>query len=191
MTADNSCVADQSHMKHKAFGFNEKHSGGEVLDTYIFYGLAIVGLAVSFFKDKKKTRQALKKAWKAFENILPQFLVVLLVVGVMLAVLNPEVISKLIGAESGWYGTVIAALVGAVTLIPAFVAFPMAGMLLNAGAGVMQIGAFVSSLMMVGVVTMPIEMKYFGKKLTVLRNLLAFLFSFIVAVIIHLVVDQI
>jgi hypothetical protein len=27
----------------------------------------------------------------------------------------------------------------------------------------MQIGAFVSALMMVGVVTMPVEMKYFGK----------------------------
>lgn len=161
------------------------------MDTYIFYGLAIGGLAVSFFKDKKKTLQALKKAWKAFENILPQFLVVLLVVGVMLAVLNPEVISKLIGAESGWYGTVIAALIGSVTLIPAFVAFPMAGMLLNAGAGVMQIGAFVSSLMMVGIVTMPVEIKYLGKKLTLLRNLLAFLFSFVVAVIINWVVVKV
>ena len=105
------------------------------MDTYIFYGLAVVGLAVSFFKSRKKTLMALKKAWKAFENILPQFLVVMLVVGVMLAVLNPEVISKLIGAESGWYGTIIAALIGAVTLIPGFVAFPMAGMLLNAGRG--------------------------------------------------------
>ena len=161
------------------------------MDTYIFYGLAVIGLAISFFKNKKKTLTALKKAWKAFENILPQFLVVLLVVGVMLAVLNPQVISKLIGAESGWYGTVIAALVGAITLIPPFVAFPTAGMLLNAGAGLMQIGAFVSSLMMVGVVTMPIEMKYFGKKLTIFRNLLAFLFSFIVALIINWVVGSI
>ena len=161
------------------------------MDTYIFYGLAVIGLAVSFFKNRKKTLLALKKAWKAFENILPQFLVVLLVVGVMLAVLNPQVISKLIGAESGWYGTVIAAVIGAVTLIPAFVAFPMAGMLLNAGAGLMQIGAFVSSLMMVGVVTMPVEMKYFGKKLTIFRNLLAFLFSFVVALIINWVVGGI
>lgn len=161
------------------------------MDTYIFYGLAIIGLTVSFFKDKKKTLQALKKAWKAFENILPQFLVVLLVVGVMLTVLNPEIISRFIGAESGWYGTVIASLIGAVTLIPAFVAFPMAGMLLNAGAGIMQIGAFVSSLMMVGVVTMPVEMKYLGKKLTLLRNLLALLFSFIVALIISWVVGAV
>jgi uncharacterized membrane protein YraQ (UPF0718 family) len=138
-----------------------------------------------------KTRMALKKAWKAFENILPQFLVVLLAVGVLLAVLNPDVISKLIGAKSGWYGTMIAALIGAVTLIPGFIAFPTAAMLLHAGAGLMQIGAFISSLMMVGVVTMPIEIKYFGKKLTILRNLLAFLFSFIVAMVISWVVSNV
>jgi hypothetical protein len=54
-------------------------------------------------------------------------------------------------------------------------------MLLQGGAGYMQIGAFVSSLMMVGVVTFPIEKTYFGIKLTVLRNALAFLFSIVVA----------
>jgi uncharacterized membrane protein YraQ (UPF0718 family) len=145
-------------------------------------------LVISFVKDKKKTKISLKKAWKAFENILPQFLVVLLLVGVLLAVLNTEVISKVIGADSGWLGVLLSAVVGAITLIPGFVAFPMAAMLLQGGAGYMQIGAFVSTLMMVGVVTMPIEIKYFGKKLTILRNVLAFAFSFVVALIIRLAV---
>lgn len=54
-------------------------------------------------------------------------------------------------------------------------------MLLQGGAGYMQIGAFVSSLMMVGIVTIPVEIKYFGRKLTLLRNGLAFTFSFVVA----------
>jgi len=161
------------------------------LDTYILYGTAALFLALSFFKDKKKTGMALKKAWKAFENILPEFLVVILLVGVLLAVLNTEMISKIIGAESGWAGVIIAALVGAITLIPGFVAFPTAAMLLQGGAGYMQIGAFVSALMMVGVVTMPVEMKYFGKRLTILRNILAFIFSFAVAAIIGLVVGGI
>lgn len=158
------------------------------METYILYGATLLLLASSFFKDKKKTKMALKKAWKAFENILPQFLVVLLLVGVLLAVLNTEVILKIIGSGSGWLGTILAAVVGAVTLIPGFVAFPTAAMLLQGGAGYMQIGAFVSALMMVGVVTMPVEMKYFGKKLTVLRNVVAFIFCFVVAYIIGLVV---
>lgn len=102
----------------------------------------------------------------------------------MLSVFDSEFISRIIGTESGWYGTLASALVGAITLIPGFVAFPTAAMLLENGAGYMQIGAFVSTLMMVGIVTMPVEIKYFDKKLTIIRNVLSFLFSFLVAYII-------
>lgn len=147
-------------------------------------------LFFSFYKDKQKTKKALKKAWKAFENILPEFLVVILLVGLLLAVMNPDVISKIIGAESGWFGVILAAAIGSITLIPGFVAFPTAALLLQGGAGYMQIGAFISTLMMVGVVTMPVEMKYFGKKLTIYRNVLAFIFSFVVAFIIGLVMGS-
>ena len=55
----------------------------------------------------------------------------------------------------------------------------------------MQLGAFISSLMMVGVVTAPVEIKYFGKKFTLLRNLLAFAFSFVVAFVIGKVMGEI
>ncbi len=155
--------------------------------TIVLYLLALAGLAVSFFKDRKKTKMALKKAWKAFENILPQLLVVILLVGVLLALLNTDVIVALIGDSSGWVGVLLSAVIGAVTLIPGFVAFPTAALLLQGGAGYMQIGAFVSTLMMVGIITMPVEMKYFGKKLTILRNAFAFVFSFFVAYIIGLI----
>lgn len=161
------------------------------MDNYILYGITIILLIISYFKDKKKTKQALKKSWKSFENILPQFLGVIMLMGIALAALNTETISKLIGSSSGWIGVIICAIIGAITLIPGFVAFPMAAMLLQNGAGYMQIGAFISSLMMVGVVTMPVEIKYFGKKITIWRNVLAFIFSFVVAFVIGKVVGRI
>lgn len=152
--------------------------------TYFIYALAIILLAVSFFKDRQKTFQALKKAWKAFENILPQFLAILLLIGLLLAVLQPETISAIIGGQSGWVGILLAALIGSITLIPGFVAFPLAAALLRNGAGLAQIAVFISTLMMVGVVTMPAEMKYFGKRATLTRNGLAFIFSVLVALVI-------
>ena len=158
------------------------------MSNYILYGITILLLGFSYYKNKKKTKMAIKKAWKAFENILPQFLTVIMFVGVLLAVFNAQFISKIIGNNSGWFGVIIAAVVGSITLIPGFVAFPTAAMLLQNGAGYMQIGAFLSTLMMVGVVTMPVEIKYFGKRLTLLRNLFAFIFSFLVAYIIGKVV---
>lgn len=160
------------------------------IQTYLFYIAAIVALLVSFTKNKQKTIIALKKSWKSFENILPQILGIILLISFLLAIVNTEVISRLIGKDSGWLGVLLAGLVGAITLIPPYVAFPTASLLLDAGAGYMQIGAFVSTLMMVGIVTIPVEMKFFGKKLTLLRNAFAFIFSFLVAFIISLVVGS-
>ncbi|AHM58226.1 hypothetical protein EAL2_808p07230 (plasmid) [Peptoclostridium acidaminophilum DSM 3953] len=156
--------------------------------TKIFYAMAIVLLAVSFAKDRKKTKMALKKAWKSFENILPQFLTIIIIIGIMLAVLSPATISRLIGNESGWLGMIMASIIGSITLIPGFVAFPLASALLKNGAGFMQIAVFVSTLMMVGIVTIPLEMKYFGRKATLTRNLLAFGFSFAIAAVIGVVI---
>ncbi len=155
--------------------------------TYILYGLAGGGLILSFIKDRQKTKKSLIKAWKAFENIMPQFLAVLVVIGLALAILSPETITKLLGNESGVWGLLFTSVLGAVTLIPAFVAFPLAAALLHSGAGYMQIAAFVSSLTMVGVITMPLEIKTFGKKATLLRNAFAFVFSLISALIIGVI----
>ena len=151
------------------------------ISLYVLTGIL---LSASFFKDKAKSKKALKKAWKAFENILPQFLGVIILVGLLLSVFDAQFISKVIGSESGFLGLLASVAVGAITLIPGFVAFPTAAMLLENGAGYMQIGGFVSALMMVGIVTIPVEVTYFGKKMTLVRNVLALLFSFIVAIII-------
>ena len=151
--------------------------------TYILYALAIVGLVLSFFKDRQKTRMALKKAWKSFENILPQLLTIFLIIGFALAIFPPETIRKLLGSDSGFLGVLAAAVIGSITLMPGFVAFPLAAALLKSGAGYMQLAAFVSTLMMVGVITIPIERKTFGLRATLTRNGAAFLYSFLVAAV--------
>ncbi len=155
--------------------------------TVTLYVLCGALLIVSFACDKGKTKQVLMKAWKSFENILPQFITIIVLIGIMLAVLSPEAISKVIGQKSGIIGMLLAGIIGSITLIPGFVAFPLGSALLQNGAGFMQIAVFLSTLMMVGVVTMPLEAKYFGMKATIVRNISAFLFSFIVAAVIGVV----
>ncbi|HCM29021.1 MAG TPA: permease [Treponema sp.] len=152
------------------------------MDTLILYIGAIVLFAVSALKDREKTGKAFMKGLKALEGILPQFLAVLVFVAIILAVFDAEMISRFIGEKTGIIGSLAAGLLGAVTLIPGFVAFPMAGELLRNGAGTVQIATFVSSLMMVGIVTLPMEIKYFGKRAAIARNSFAFIFSFIAAV---------
>jgi len=151
---------------------------------YIVTGAALIASAL---KSKEKTILALKKAWKSLENILPQVLSILIIIGMMLTILSPEQISKVLGGNSGWFGVLIAAVIGAVTLVPGFVAFPLAAALLKSGAGYMQVAAFISTLMMVGIVTLPMEIKYFGKKATAVRNISAFIFSLVVALVMGVV----
>jgi uncharacterized membrane protein YraQ (UPF0718 family) len=118
---------------------------------------------------------------------MPQFLTILAFLGMVLALLSPDVISHLLGQKAGWQGMIIASIIGSITLMPAFIAFPIAAMLLKNGAGLAQIAVFISTLMMVGIVTLPMEMKYFGKKISIMRNIFAYLFSFMVALVIGVV----
>lgn len=136
---------------------------------------------VSFIKDRRKTLLSLKKAWKMFAGVLPQFVAILLLVGVALAVLSPETIKRMIGEETGFTGMLLTSFVGAITVVPVMIAFPIVAELLKNGAGIIQVAVFVSTLTTVGIVTIPMEIKYLGKKIAVLRNVLAFVFSFITA----------
>jgi uncharacterized membrane protein YraQ (UPF0718 family) len=149
--------------------------------TVGIYLLMFILLLVSLIKSHEKTILALKKAWMSFENILPLFLSILFIIGIMLAILSPQTISKIIGQQSGLFGILLAAIIGSCTVIPGFVTFPLAATLLKNGAGLTQIIVLISTSMMVGVITIPIEMKYLGQKATYLRNSLALIFSFVIA----------
>ena len=155
------------------------------MGNYIFNGaiyfIAIIFLIISFIKSRQKTKNALIKAWNSFKNILPLLLGVILLIGLMLSILDTKLISRIIGEKSGALGVLLASVVGSITLIPGFIAFPTAALLLEGGAGYIQIAAFVQTLMMVGIVTLPMEIKYFNKKVAILRNVISFVLSIGVA----------
>ncbi len=155
--------------------------------TIVFYALAAGFLIFSFFANKEKTKLALVKALRAFWGILPEFIVVIFVAGLILAFLDPAAVSRFAGEESGIAGVLAAAITGSVTLMPGFVAFPLAALIYRQGAGLVQIAAFVSALMMVGVATFPVERAVFGTKIALIRNSMAFVFALIVAGVIAMV----
>lgn len=154
----------------------------------ILYSLSFILLILSFIKDKGKTKKAILIAFKSFENIMPQFLGIIILVGILLAFLNPETISKLIGGNSGFLGVFLSSIIGSITMMPTFVAFSLGNTLLQSGAGYPQVAALISTLTLVGFVTYPMESKYIGKKAAFLRNFIAFLFTFVVAYILGMVI---
>lgn len=122
------------------------------------YSILAICLGLSWWKDRKKTKQAFRIAGKSLWKMAPGLLAIVGVVGLILGAFSPETISRLVGAEAGFLATATAALLGAITLIPAIIAFPLAGSLLRSGATTMTIAAFITTLVMVGFITAPLEM---------------------------------
>ena len=74
------------------------------MTSIILYSIAIILLIISFIKDKKKTKEAIIIGLKSFENILPQFLCIIISVGILLSFFTPDTISKILGNSSGFFG---------------------------------------------------------------------------------------
>ncbi|WP_163102803.1 hypothetical protein [Peribacillus alkalitolerans] len=158
-----------------------------MINGAILYTIAIILTSISFIKDRNKTKDALLKSWKMFRNILPDILLVMLFVGISLSLLTPSFISSIIGEESGLMGIVYSTIIGSVALIPSFVVFPLGDTLVQNGAGLPQVAALMSTMMSVGIVTLPMEQKLFGRSFAYSRNAAGILMSLIFAYIIWVV----
>lgn len=159
-----------------------------MLPLYILTGLA---LALSAFKSREKTLQGLRIAAVRFLRILPAFVLMLILVSVVLVLLPDQVIVRLFNSGSQGWSTLIAAAVGSLTLMPGFIAFPLAGVLRQAGVSFMVLSAFTTTLMMVGIFTFPIEREYFGARVTVIRNAISLAIALLVALVTGLVFGEV
>lgn len=155
--------------------------------TWSMYIIVFGALGVLAVRDRAKARQAVRIAIRSFLGILPSMLAIIGLIGLLVGLVPREVISRYLGQEASWGATVTAALIGAVLYIPSLVAFPLAASLLRAGASVATIAAFLTTLIMVGTVTLPLEIRHVGKKIALSRNLLSLLFAFVIAIVMGMV----
>ena len=159
----------------------------DVLTLAMWIGTAIF-LIFSFIKNREKTKQALKMALGMGKGMLISILSIIFLIGLILTILPPESIAEFVGKQSLLLATVISAAFGTITLIPAFIAFPLVGTLVHAGVGVVPAVAFLTTLTMVGIVTFPLERREFGLKFTAVRNGLSFVFAIIIALVMGVII---
>lgn len=153
------------------------------MDSLIIMGVAAAALLASLVADRRRTVTALKIAGKRLLALLPSFLTMLAAVSLVLTVVSEETIARYLGADNTWVATAIGAAVGSVTLMPGFIAFPLSGVLLSKGVAYMVLSAFTTTLMMVGVLTYPIERRVLGARVAIVRNALSLLVALVVAVV--------
>jgi uncharacterized membrane protein YraQ (UPF0718 family) len=151
--------------------------------VYILYIVTGLALATSLVVSRQKTIGALRIAVRRFTNILPAFLMMLILVSIVLFLVPDEVIIRYLGTDAQYLAVLSGAVLGSIILMPGFIAFPLAGVLLEKGVLYMVLSAFTTTMMMVGVLTYPVEKAYLGTRVTVIRNAISFLIALAVAMI--------
>ena len=145
------------------------------------YLAALLLLVLSWRRSPQKTLTALKKAGRSCLNILPLFLGILICMGLLLAFVGEDSINAVIGRDSGILGILLSGVAGSILLVPAFAAYPAASELLRVTGAYAQITMLITTLMLVGIATIPLESKFFGLKATLLRNGMGLVYSFALA----------
>lgn len=150
--------------------------------------VTLIWFIYSMIKDKKKTLGSIRKSKGMMGSMLPQIIGILFLIGLLLTFIPPEMIKGYLGGSNPFLATVVSALVGSITLIPAFVAFPLVGSMVNMGASIMPAVAFLTTLTMVGFVTFNLERKEFGTKFALTRNFLSFGFALVISLLMGVVI---
>lgn len=121
-----------------------------------------------------------------FLNLLPLLLLMLALISVVLFLIPNETLIHYMGKGSGIKGWSIAALLGSVALIPGFIAYPLCGILIKSGVAYTTIAVFITTLTMVGIVTLPLEAKFFGWETSIIRNTLSFIAALLIGFVMML-----
>lgn len=148
----------------------------------VLYAATVILTIISFAADRGRTIRGLRIALKRLLRIGPAFVLMLILVSVVLFLFPEETIVRGLGSGGIWAGTGIAGLLGSIALMPGFIAFPLCGVLRDHGIPFMVLSGFTTTLMMVGILSFPIEKTYLGTRVALTRNLLSLLIAIVVAI---------
>ena len=157
-----------------------------LIPTIIMAVLAIVLFTISTIKGDGQNIEGLKIGYKLLLQVIPLLIFAFIVAGLVQTMLPKELLSKWVGAESGLRGIIIGSIAGGLTPGGPFVCMPIAAGLLQAGASMGTIVAFLTSWSLWAVVRIPMEIGILGWKFTLLRVASTFIFPPIAGVIANL-----
>ncbi len=124
---------------------------------------------------------AIKKLFKNFLSLLPMILGIIGLVGLFKAFITPEMLSSMF-VKNVFYDTFIGLLAGAIAVGQSIISYILGGELLKEGVSMYGVSAFMLAWVTLGIVQLPLEASVLGIKFTVLRNILAIIFTFIISV---------
>jgi len=158
---------------------------GEGETMQYLYIVMVVLLIISLILDRTKTWKSIQRGFKKLMKILPNYLKILVLLALVMS-FSEDFIVEYLGTQNILLGGLLGLIIGSITMMPGFIAYPLAGVLLARGVSYTVIAAFVISLKMVGVVTYPLEKEYMGVKGTLYRNIASLIITVILTFMIGL-----
>ena len=153
----------------------------------IYLIVAFSLLLLSAFRDIERTKKALKATGKVALTVLPVLFMIFILMGIIEAFVSKETIVQWLGSGGSVLSIVIGELVGCVALIQPAAIFPFAGFLHKNGANYGAVFGFVMTGILIGIATLPLEVKLFGKRFTIVRNILTFIIVLLIGIIFKVV----
>jgi uncharacterized membrane protein YraQ (UPF0718 family) len=139
--------------------------------------------------NKNKLKISLKKSKKALFEMLPIFLGTILLVSLLNALIPKDFYINLFQKGNIFINSLIGSLVGGISVGTPMVSYIIGGELLDKNISIAAISAFLVSWVTIGVLQIPLEISFFGKKFTFYRNIFSFIFSIIIGIIIFLILN--
>jgi len=108
-------------------------------------------------------------------GVIPLLIAAFLIAGLTQVLVSRELVTRWLGAESGWKGIVLACFGGALMPGGPYVYYPITATLMKAGAGLGVMIAFVTAKNLWSISRLPLEFALLGPRLTIIRFLVTFL----------------
>lgn len=147
-----------------------------LIPTLIMAVIALVLLLIAYNKGQGQHLVGIKSAGKMTIEILPLLLFAFLVAGLIQVLLPQDLLSKWVGAESGWRGLIVGSIAGGLSPGGPYVSLPVVAGLLKAGAGVGTMVAFLTGWSLWAIARLPMEVGILGWKFTLIRLASTFIF---------------
>ena len=135
----------------------------------MFAAAAFLTLAANKKVGREQTRRGLAEGLILLRQMGPSMIPAFLIVGLLDALISPELISAWLGREAGLRAILIAIPAGIFVAGPPYAIFPIIGGLFRAGAGLGPCVAFVTAWSVANLSLFPFEVHLMGPRFTVLR----------------------
>ena len=133
-------------------------------------------------------RKVLQKSALSFLALSPLLLGIIGLVGLFQVLVTPKMLAALFQGN-GVIDTLIGTLAGATAPGNPVVSYLLGGELLQQGISLYAVSAFVISWVTLGLTQLPAEVEVFGGRFTLYRNILAFVFTMLIATLTTLTVQ--